>query len=135
MTTKCILFEGCKIKGGYGHRRHHGRMTLAHRVAWMEHHGPIPDGMIVMHACDTPACINIDHLRLGTQKQNVADMLAKGRRHSSQGERNPKAKLTTKQVAAIRSEQGTLQQIADRYNVTNATISKIKRGRTWAASM
>lgn len=133
--TQCIEWAGCRVQGGYGHRRYHGRMTLAHRVAWIEANGPIPDGMIVMHTCDNPPCINVEHLRLGTQRQNVEDMLSKGRRHSSKGERNPKAKLTHDQVIEIRSASGTLQQIADRYGITNANVSKIKKGQTWQPSM
>lgn len=51
----------------------------AHRLQWMHRQGEIPDGHVVMHTCDNPACINPDHLRLGTQADNLADMRAKGR--------------------------------------------------------
>lgn len=50
-----------------------------HRLQWMHTHGEIPDGMVVMHICDNPKCLNPDHLVLGTQRANLADMRAKGR--------------------------------------------------------
>lgn len=60
-----------------------GQRWLAHRLAWTEANGPIPDGLCVLHSCDNPRCCNVDHLFLGTQKDNAADMVAKGR-HASQ---------------------------------------------------
>ena len=55
------------------------RTYRAHRLMWEEVNGPIPEGMVLLHICDNPPCIRLDHLRLGTQAENVADMVAKGR--------------------------------------------------------
>ncbi len=55
----------------------------APRLQWMHSHGPIPDGLVVMHSCDNPGCINPDHLALGTQASNLTDMRAKGRQNVS----------------------------------------------------
>jgi len=79
----CWTWAGAKNLQGYGEfflfrkgsRSHHG---LAHRVAWEMFRGPIGD-MFVLHKCDTPACVNPEHLFLGTQKDNMRDALAKGR--------------------------------------------------------
>ena len=112
---------------------------LAHRVSWRLHHGPIPDGMKVLHHCDNPPCVNPEHLFLGSLKDNTQDMLEKGR-HSlpidhSQGEKNPGAKLTEKQVVEMRNRYSlggvTQQQLADHYNVCNALVSFIITRKLW----
>ena len=76
--TACIEWTGRCNDGGYGTW---GR-KLAHRLAWVEANGPIPAGMCVLHACDNPPCINVDHLWLGTQADNAADRESKGRGNS-----------------------------------------------------
>ena len=56
-----------------------GQERRAHRAAWVDANGPISEGMCVLHRCDNPPCVNVDHLFLGTQADNIADMVAKGR--------------------------------------------------------
>jgi hypothetical protein len=81
-VNDCIEYPGAKTKLGYGWRRKNGRSGLAHRYAWEDVHGPIPDGMVVMHTCDNRPCVNVDHLKLGTQRDNIIDMVVKGRNRS-----------------------------------------------------
>lgn len=83
--TPCIEFQGPRTGKGYGWRRskavvaaHHGE-RLRHRQAWVAAHGPIPDGLCVLHHCDNPPCYRLDHLFLGTKAENWDDMRAKGR--------------------------------------------------------
>jgi hypothetical protein len=90
-TTDCIVFQGQRSEKGYGvidrGNKHKGtrRVMRAHRAAWMEVHGAIPEGMCVLHRCDNPPCIRIDHLFLGTNADNVADKMAKGRHRNGKG--------------------------------------------------
>lgn len=81
-TDGCWLWTGPKNQFGYGHMnsgRYHGNVRSSHRVSWLIHFGPIPPGLFVLHRCDNPPCVRPDHLFLGTQSDNLADMRAKGR--------------------------------------------------------
>jgi hypothetical protein len=122
---------------GYGHFvPSYRRMVAAHRFSWMLVHGDIPKGMNVLHRCDTPRCVNPAHLFLGTQADNVHDMLDKGRgSHCGfPGEKNPRAKLTWELVRAIRCGKwrgDSHQAVAEKLGVAQTTISAIMRDRTW----
>jgi hypothetical protein len=98
-NTGCYLWTGHLNQEGYGAVHYLGRKLGVHRVAWMIVHGAIPAGefkgtMIVRHRCDTPACINPDHLQLGAHADNTADAVRRGRypsgaRHWHFGNRPP----------------------------------------------
>lgn len=75
----CIEWLGPPTNSGYGQLTVDKRHWMAHRYAWTQVNGPIPEGMIVMHTCDNKLCVNPEHLRLGTHHDNMADMVAKGR--------------------------------------------------------
>lgn len=76
-SADCWLWTGARTPTGYGAL--HGQERLAPRMAWTLSVGPIPMGLQVLHRCDNPPCVNPDHLWLGTQQDNMADMIAKGR--------------------------------------------------------
>ncbi len=77
--TGCLLYTGYVRPDGYVQVRWKDKRTLVHRVAYEIAYGPIPKGMTVCHGCDVTSCVNPLHLFLGTQKDNMRDMFAKGR--------------------------------------------------------
>src|SRR2546429_469655 len=99
----CWSWVGGKFQSGYGYFRYSRKLLRAHRVAWLIAKGEIPDELNVLHSCDHPACVNPNHLFLGTDADNMNDKVAKGRaRGAKRGEMHHKARLTTGQVAEIR---------------------------------
>lgn len=76
--SDCIEWTGARHPNQYGVRKVKGRNQLVHRLAWEEANGPIPAGMVIMHTCDNPPCYNLDHLRLGSQADNLKDRDRKG---------------------------------------------------------
>lgn len=91
--TGCWEFSGCKTAAGYGRIRVKGVHWMAHRYALSKHLGrPIGEGLVVLHACDNPSCVNPAHLREGTQKENVEDCIVKGRAKKATGPRSAKPK-------------------------------------------
>lgn len=85
----------------YGQIGVNGKIISAHRLSYQIHNGEIPDGLWVLHKCDNPACVNPDHLFLGTGNDNVADRGRKGR--TARGPSHGSAKLTYEQADAIRA--------------------------------
>ncbi len=134
--NECIIFSGAKDKDGYGKMKRGGKCVKAHRQAYLELKGSIPEGMIVCHSCDNPSCINAEHLFLGTHKDNSDDKISKGRdRYADQSRhKNGNAILNESDISEIRSliSQGmTNKKIAEIFRVTHQNISCIKLGKSW----
>jgi hypothetical protein len=130
-TATCWNWLGYKGRDGYGMIRHGHTMKLTHRVSWELQNGPIPDGLYVLHHCDKPACINPEHLFLGTQKDNVDDCRTKGR--YALGESRTLSKLTEADVRQIRQLHSSVSQkeLAKHYNVHNSVISLVVNRKIW----
>ena len=147
----CWEWMAYRNTDGYGVFWFQGSMVHAHRLAWQLENGEIPDGKCILHRCDTPGCVNPDHLFLGTKADNNRDMVEKGRHLAGhreagrkrrgrpspkvQGEKHGRAKLTDDQVLAIRREHAaggvTKQALANRHEVGRTTIRDIIYNRTW----
>ena len=102
------------------------------RYVWQITNGcEIPKVMLIMHTCDNPNCVNPDHLKLGTHKDNMADRSMKGR--TSKGSKHPNAKLTENDVYFIKFESNdiTPKILSEMFGVTKDTICEIRRGKSW----
>ncbi len=130
----CAIFIGCLDQCGYGRIFRDGKLVRLHRAVWERDHGSIPRGCVVMHTCDRPACIEPSHLRIGTQRENIADMDKKGRRRSLIGSEQGGAKLTESDIPRIRAmlKRGdTCVAIGRIFGVTDMMIRHIKKRRAW----
>jgi len=133
--NKCWKWTGSKIKSGYGNISVNDKIKLAHRVSYEMHNGAIPEGMFVCHSCDNPECCNPLHLWIGTNSDNVADKMKKGRLNPNDGMNNPRAILKDQDILEIRKllldgVKGAV--IARQYGVGKTAICRIKLGKSWA---
>lgn len=130
----CRLWLGAKDNFGYGQlmclRDGMKRPIKAHRLAWEIAKGLVPSGLYVCHRCDTPACVRVEHLFLGTHADNQADKVAKGRQE--RGIAHGMAKLTDDQVRAIRADMRLQRIIAAEYGIAQARVSEIKSRKSWS---
>jgi len=130
-VTGCWNWTASK-RNGYGLIRVAGCSVSVHRLSYELHRGPILSQMVVCHRCDNRACVNPEHLFLGTQADNIADRDAKGRQPRVQGMAHGSAKLTDNDVLAIRASGRTSRRVlAKQYGVSEVQISNVRTGRNW----
>ena len=129
----CWLWLVSQFPEGYGSFKVDGKTRQSHRVSWVLHRSPIPEGMDVLHSCDNPPCVNPDHLFLGTHVDNMADRDKKGR--NVKGEKISHAKLSPLKVQRIRKlvAGGALHnEVAREFRVARTTITKVVNRERWA---
>lgn len=127
----CWVWTGFKDKDGYGKIRVGKTSIGAHRVSYELANGPIPDGLLVLHAneCNNPSCVNPAHLRLGDHDENMRDRVEAG--HYLTGERHVGSKLTEAQAREIKNATGTLKEVAQRFSISESQAGNIRRGDQW----
>lgn len=133
----CWLWNGATKGNGYGSFQWGGSNWPAHRASYALFVGPVQKGMDVCHRCDNRACVNPDHLFIGTRAENMADCRAKGRTARGarlgdrRGENGPAAKLNWSAVREIRASGEPSKILAARHGVGPDNINRIRRNDTW----
>lgn len=131
----CWEWTGSKNKHGYGEIRVNRKHLNASRGSWIAYKGEIPKGMYVLHTCDNRSCTNPDHLFLGTPKDNMLDMIKKGRASFIKGDNCPWAKINSTIVIDILEnlKKGvSTNELSKKYNISVKYIGEIRRGSKWA---
>ena len=140
IIDECWEWKAYKNKSGYGVMRYgskRGNNALAHRISYLLNMGEIPSGLFVMHTCDNPPCVNPSHLRLGTNQDNVDDMVNKGRHYAKylKGQSNLSRAIITANIARNVKIDLTnnikAKEIADKYAISKHIVWDIKREKTW----
>jgi hypothetical protein len=138
----CMEFSGSRGPTGYGCHSFKSFRHYAHRLSWELTNGEIPEGMHVLHRCDNPPCCNPDHLFIGTPKDNVKDMVQKGRkaRFSIPGYLQSQSKLSVDDIRSIREryqpgktkhKRVTLPMLAAEYGVAISLIERVVKRTQW----
>jgi hypothetical protein len=137
ITDDCWLWTAGKTNG-YGELYDNGNHIhiYAHRFSYQLFFGSVPDGLFVCHHCDNPGCVNPMHLFCGTNADNMADMVTKGRSNftGAKGERNRHAKLVASQVITLRQDRLSglsIKELANIYAIGRSDVSKILLGQRW----
>lgn len=144
--TPCWIWTGADdgrtSRGeGYGKFKYGEKYIRAHRVAYMITKGDIGEGLVIMHKCDNPKCVNPDHLKPGTHADNMADKMAKGRgsgwrRYATAHDANTRkqSRLTREQILEICASDKPNRQLAREYGLASAgSIRAIKTGKSYTA--
>lgn len=143
----CWLWTGAILRKGYGGLSYRNKKYRVHRASWEVHHGPILGDLMVLHSCDTPACVNPAHLFLGTHQDNMDDMVAKersprGLRHGAythperlpRGEANKNSKWTANQILEMRRLHAagmSQREIARKFGSGRNWVRQIVNGKAW----
>jgi hypothetical protein len=136
----CWIWTGCfsgpgvfsygRLMGKLKENQKKATLLVASRVSYLLNVGEIPKGYFILHSCDNPKCINPDHLRAGTQLENMHDCINRGRKNYLYGKEHHAAKLTDSQVKQICNKRvwrwGDISKMARNFNVSKTTISRAK---------
>lgn len=133
--VKCL--SHCQDNDGYTRIKYNGKHERLFRVIYMQKYGEIPKGMLIRHKCDNTWCCNLEHLEIGTPKDNVRDMIERGRDNYHKikpkiyGEKNGSSKLTENQVKEIYLSNLSNKKLAKIYGVSDINVGYIKNKKQW----
>lgn len=137
-TDKCWLWTGDKYSSGYGRLTIKlGLQVRAHRFMYEQRFGKIPEGMFALHKCDVRACVNPEHIFIGTKKDNMQDCVSKGRNRykTLKGTESPNSNLNKKDITEIRELYKTgkffQREIGHKFGVSQVTVSRIILGYSY----
>lgn len=139
-SNYCWLWKGTKSRKGYGRfvlsvNGHKQNFVAAHRYSYILEHGSIPNGLMICHKCNNPACVRPDHLYAGTNSDNMQDSIRSGTFPPRYGEHNGISKLSYKIVkeARERYKQGNIGfwRLAKEYGVSKPAMMNAIKGKTW----
>ena len=127
--TGCWIWTLSLTQPGYGQLGVNGKIKRTHRLSYELFKGPIPQGMFVCHHCDNRACLNPQHLFVGTSKENTRDMILKNRQKKPGGR-----KFTREDINHFRSEAAngvSRIELCETYHVSYKQLSRIINYRDW----
>lgn len=134
----CLEYGGGVLKHKYGMisltlSGHNMRVT-APRAMWMATHKKfdLPRNIYVRHKCDNPCCVNIDHLEIGTPKDNAQDCVERGRRAKKYKPHSRILIHSDEKIISIRNASGKIKHVAARFGVSSGYVSKIRNGKAKA---
>ena len=139
LKTRCLSWTASRFHNGYGRLYFaRGKVWATHRLAWLFANGEIPDGLDVLHKCDNPGCVNVEHLFLGTQFDNMKDCAAKGRNTAQlhperrpRGSANGASKLSESDVMAMRGSSEPNRVWAKRLGIRASSVWRIRQRQNW----
>lgn len=126
----CWPWMAGRSNQNYGVFKAGSNNRVCSRIAWTLCNRELREGELVRHSCDNPPCCNPAHLLVGSDRDNINDMMSRNRQ--AKGERNGWARLTERDILGIREASGLLREIASKFGIPISDASKIRRGQAWA---
>jgi len=132
-TDTCWLWTGCINSSGYGTISVRGKCHMSHRLSWDLFKSKKIGKQFVLHMCDVRNCVNPSHLFSGTQNENIADMIKKGRQRTGRlaGIKHGMSKISEDDVRTIRASKQTAPVLAKQFGISRSNVGMIRTGKTW----
>lgn len=128
LETECWIWTGQLDQTGYGVLKYHQKAYKAHRAMWALRNGPIPEGKYACHKCDTPACINPEHIFIGTQGDNMKDAKRKGRTRANRGRSDDEIRMAKAMVRGGMPRS----KVAKHFGIDTGSMTRIMQGVLYA---